>query len=190
MLSADLGSALLDAPRLTLRSRNEIMTGPGILRSLVGVVTDGSCHERLQPQGRRSLCTCKQVGSPGNRTPGERNRRTDRLSEPGSCAGRPSALHQGIACSVGKACGTGGFFGNQPGASQVRHSFPLNSTGLGHSVSSRLAVLAIFFLLPMLLTGCGEKKQARVNVPPPPPPIQPAQPAETPTEVVSNKVHS
>ena len=38
MLSADLGSALLDAPRLTLRSRNEIMTGPGILRSLVGVV--------------------------------------------------------------------------------------------------------------------------------------------------------
>ncbi len=66
----------------------------------------------------------------------------------------------------------------------------MNSTGLGHSVSSRLAVLAIFFLLPMLLTGCGEKKQARVNVPPPPPPIQPAQPAETPTEVGSNKVHS
>ena len=26
------------------------MAGPGILRSLVDVVTDGSCYERLQPQ--------------------------------------------------------------------------------------------------------------------------------------------
>ena len=71
----------------------------------------------------------------------------------------------------------------------MRHSVLLNSTGYGPSVSSRLAVLAIFCLLPMFLTGCGEKKQARVNVPPPPP-IQPAQPAETPSDVGSNKAHS
>jgi len=71
----------------------------------------------------------------------------------------------------------------------VRHSFLLNSTGYGPSVSSRLAVLAIFCLLPMFLTGCGEKKQARVNVPPPPS-IQPAQPAKTPGEVDSNKTSS
>ena len=71
----------------------------------------------------------------------------------------------------------------------MRHSFLLNSTGYGPSVSSRLAVLAIFCLLPMFLTGCGEKKQARVNVPPPPS-IQPAQPAKTPGEVDSNKTSS
>ena len=71
----------------------------------------------------------------------------------------------------------------------MRHSFLLNSTGYGPSVSSRLAVLAIFCLLPMFLTGCGEKKQARVNVPPAPS-LQPAQPAKTPGEVDSNKTSS
>jgi len=71
----------------------------------------------------------------------------------------------------------------------VRHSFLLNSTVFDHSVISRLIVLAIFCALPMFLTGCGEKKQARVNVPPPPS-IQPAQPAGPPGEVDSNKTGS
>jgi rare lipoprotein A len=71
----------------------------------------------------------------------------------------------------------------------VRHSYLLNSTGQGHSLSSRLAVVSILCLLPLFLTGCGEKKQARVNVPPPPS-IQPAQPAETPGEVSSNRTRS
>jgi peptidoglycan lytic transglycosylase len=70
----------------------------------------------------------------------------------------------------------------------VRHSYLLNSTGLGHSLSSRLAVVSIL-CLPLFLTGCGEKKQARVNVPPPPS-IQPAQPAKTPGEVSSNQTRS
>jgi len=37
-----------------------------------------------------------------------------------------------------------------------------------HSVRSLFVVPVVSFLLPMLLTGCGGKKQARVDVPPPP----------------------
>jgi rare lipoprotein A len=51
----------------------------------------------------------------------------------------------------------------------VRDSFLLPSTGrFGHSVSSLPALLIISCVLPLLLTGCGEKKQAHVDVPPPP----------------------
>src|SRR5437667_333672 len=70
------------------------MAGPGILRSPVDVVTDGSCHERLQPQGGRSLCTCKQVGSTGNRTPGEvdsnKTSSNPRATEPQSETAKPA----------------------------------------------------------------------------------------------------
>jgi len=51
----------------------------------------------------------------------------------------------------------------------VRHSFLSDSTSrVVQSVSSLLALVVISCVLPLLLTGCGEKKQARVNVPPPP----------------------
>jgi rare lipoprotein A len=51
----------------------------------------------------------------------------------------------------------------------VRLSFLSDSTSrVVQSVGSLLALVVIFCVLPLLLTGCGEKKQARVNVPPPP----------------------
>jgi rare lipoprotein A len=51
----------------------------------------------------------------------------------------------------------------------VRLSFLSDSTSrVVQSVSSLLALVVISCVLPLLLTGCGEKKRARVNVPPPP----------------------
>jgi rare lipoprotein A len=51
----------------------------------------------------------------------------------------------------------------------VRHSFLSDRTRRsGHSVSSLLALVVISCVLPLLLTGCGEKKQTHVDVPPPP----------------------
>jgi rare lipoprotein A len=56
----------------------------------------------------------------------------------------------------------------------------LDSTAsrFGRSASSLLGLVVVACVLPLFLIGCGEKKQARVNVPPPPS-IEPSQLPET-----------
>lgn len=52
-------------------------------------------------------------------------------------------------------------------------SFLRHSSGIGDNSSTTSAITLAVLLLAFLLTGCGEHKQARIDVPPPPPLSQP-----------------
>jgi rare lipoprotein A len=56
------------------------------------------------------------------------------------------------------------------------------------SVNRLLSVLVVCCLLPLLLTGCGEKKRAHVDVPPPPL-IEPQTPQAPSNDTPRNDVH-
>jgi len=151
-----------DASRLTLAGKQEIMAEPGIRSSRVAAYAftrSKEIHDRLQPQGGRSIRAFQQISGRGRDDNGERSGRADQLSERRSGAGGAPAFHQSIADCIGETDSSRGLHGKASASSQV-------SIG---SFSQRASIVVAIALLFFLLTGCGGHKQARVDVPPPPP---------------------
>src|SRR5947209_9800746 len=135
------------------------MAKPGIRKQRVVVFAfkrPRNQHERLQPQGGRSLRAREQIRGRGRRAPGERNGGVHHLPEQRSGAGSPHAFHQSAAGGGRENC--------PPGRLPGRNRIPAR-------VKLRLAAsVFVAVLLPLLIAGCGgEHKQARVHVPSPPP---------------------
>src|SRR5271170_1255604 len=157
-----------DASRLTCASKQEIMTEPGVRNPRVAVYAlnkSKEFHERLQPQGGRSFRAYQQVSSRGRRHSGKGNSGAIRSSERRSRTGGPPAFHESATGSGGEAGTARGLHGKES-SSQVR------TVSFGHAErgpSRAVAIAFVIFLISFLLTGCGEHKQARVDVPPPPP---------------------
>jgi rare lipoprotein A len=153
-----------DASPLTFARRQEIMAEPGVrnLRVLFYALTKSKdLHERLQPQGGRSICAHQQIRGRRSHHSGERNGGVNCPSERRSGTGCPPAFHQSITYSGGEAREARRLYG-KPAAPQV------SACSFGNR--SRRFTIAIFVsLLSFLLSGCGEHKQAQVNVPSPPP---------------------
>src|SRR5579863_1728823 len=148
-----------DASRLTLAGKQEIMAEPGIRNSRVAAhafTRSKEIHERLQPQGRRSIRAYQQIGGRRRIDDGERSGGVAQLSERRSSAGCAPAFYQGFADRIGETDSPCGLHGQASVSSQV-------SAG---SFSQRISIVVLF---SFFLTGCGGHKQAHVDVPPPPP---------------------
>src|SRR5262249_37179005 len=140
------------APRLTLVRQREIMRGPGV-RGFSLAALEKDRHDRLQPQGGGSLIAPQPIDCRRRLQSGERERRTDFLSEQrGGSRGTPT-LHQGVADRV-RETGAHGRLSRQP--------------SLVSRVVLQRGSFSILFALTLLACGCGGKKQAKVTVPPPP----------------------
>jgi len=153
-----------DASRLTLAGKQEIMAEPGIRSSRVAAhafTRSKEIHERLQPQGGRSIRAFQQIGSRGRNNNGERSGGVDQLSQRRSGAGGAPAFHQSFADRFGKADSSRGLHGKASASSQV--------TAGSFSQRAGITVATALLFSLFLLTGCGGHKQARVDVPPPPP---------------------
>ena len=148
-----------DASRLTLAGKQEIMAEPGIRNPRVAAhafTRSKEIHDRLQPQGGRSIRAFQQIGGRGRDHDGERSGGVDQLSERRSGAGGAPAFHQSFADRIGKTDSSRRLHGKASAAPQVSFS----------KRASIVVAISVLFILP---TGCGGHKQARVDVPPPPP---------------------
>src|SRR5438270_2962231 len=118
-------------------------------------------HGGFQSQGRRTRGPLQQARRRFRRTTGKGERRVDQLSEQRSGPRGAHSLRQGSACGSARI--------NSPGRLLRRAEAVL--------ISTRISGLLLFALAALLLTGCGGRKQAKVNLPPPPPISEPTPPA-------------
>src|SRR5580700_3715153 len=116
------GSMTRDASPLTFPARQEIMAEPGVRNPRVPVYAltkSREIHERLQPQGRGSICAYQQIDSRGSRHSGERDGGVSCSSERRSGARCPPALHQGVANRSREISQPRGLYGKESASSQV-----------------------------------------------------------------------
>src|SRR5580692_5694227 len=119
--SGTCGSVIEDASPLTFAAKQGIMAEPGVrnLRVPVYALTKSKdLHERLQPQGGRSICAHQQIRGRRSHHSGERNGGVNCPSERRSGTGCPPAFHQSIAHSGGEARETRRLHG-KPASPQV-----------------------------------------------------------------------
>src|SRR5256886_10833167 len=148
-----LGGVIRDAPRLTVGRFHEIMSEPGVRKHCVTFFASRNLedrHERLQPQGRRSLGTGEQIRWRGRRARGERDGGFHQVPKQRGGASRPPALDQSVEDCIREARADGEIPRRTPKAAKIA------------------ARLTAFLSLTLLLTACGGHKQARVKVPSPP----------------------
>ncbi|PYX25805.1 MAG: septal ring lytic transglycosylase RlpA family lipoprotein [Acidobacteria bacterium] len=129
------------------------MSEPGVRKHCVTFFASRNLedrHERLQPQGRRSLGTGEQIRWRGRRARGERDRGVHQISKQRGGASRPPALDQSVEDCIREARADGEIPRRTPKAAKIA------------------ARLTAFLSLTLLLTACGGHKQARVKVPSPP----------------------
>src|SRR2546429_8730196 len=155
------------------------MSEPGVRKHCVTFFASRNLedqHDRLQPQGRRSLGTGEQVRRRGRRARGERDRGVHQISKQRGGASRPPALDQSVEDCIREARADGEIPRRTPKAAKIA------------------ARLTAFLSFTLLLTACGGHKQARVKVasppsvarsrseaPPAPPPLDPsAKPPQIP----------
>src|SRR5579872_4688624 len=94
-----------DASRLTLAGKQEIMVEPGIRNPRVAAhafTRSKEIHERLQPQGRRSIRAYQQIGGRRRIDDGEGSGGVAQLSERRSSPGCAPAFYQGFADRIGE----------------------------------------------------------------------------------------
>src|SRR5438445_6617850 len=129
------------------------MSEPGVRKHGVTFLASRNLedrHERLQPQGRRSLGTGEQIRWRGRRARGERDGGVHQISKQRGGASRPPALDQSVEDCIREARADGEIPRRTPKAAKIA------------------ARLTAFLSLTLLLTACGGHKQARVKVPSPP----------------------